>query len=180
MLKRDTRARFVRTGLFAQKYQLWTPSAGHTRTTFPVAKYEELIAQQMSTPVAIMRVDSERRQWWMFHNDIFWEDEGLTPTEVEALLLDRERKRQRRVERAIAAVQQQNGKRATAGSRQPIPDDVKMFVWQRDNGNCVKCGSQSNLEFDHIIPVAMGGSNTARNIQLLCETCNRSKGASLG
>jgi hypothetical protein len=25
----------------------------------------------------------------------------------------------------------------------------------------------------------MGGSNTARNLQLLCETCNRAKGASI-
>jgi 5-methylcytosine-specific restriction endonuclease McrA len=43
----------------------------------------------------------------------------------------------------------------------------------------VKCGSQRSLEFDHIIPVALGGSNTARNIQLLCEGCNRAKGAAL-
>jgi len=59
--------------------------------------------------------------------------------------------------------------------RLSIPDDVKMFVWKRDQGKCVKCGSQTNLEFDHIIPVSKGGSNTARNIQLLCESCNRKK-----
>jgi len=63
--------------------------------------------------------------------------------------------------------------------RQPIPDEVKMFVWQRDKGRCVICGSQENLEFDHIIPVSKGGSNTARNIQLLCEKHNRSKGGNL-
>ena len=63
--------------------------------------------------------------------------------------------------------------------RQPIPDDVKMFVWQRDNGRCVICGSQENLEYDHIIPISKGGSNTARNIQLLCEKHNRSKGGNL-
>lgn len=63
--------------------------------------------------------------------------------------------------------------------RLPIPDDAKIFVWQRDNGRCVICGSQENLEYDHIIPISKGGSNTARNIQLLCEKHNRSKGADL-
>ena len=63
--------------------------------------------------------------------------------------------------------------------RQPIPNDVRVFVWQRDGGRCVKCGSQENLEYDHIIPVSKGGSNTARNIQLLCEKCNRSKSVNI-
>jgi hypothetical protein len=60
-------------------------------------------------------------------------------------------------------------------ARKPIPDDVKMFVWQRDGGECIKCGSNENLEFDHIIPIVKGGSNTERNIQLFCEKCNREK-----
>ena len=36
------------------------------------------------------------------------------------------------------------------------------------------------LEFDHLIPFSKGGSNTYRNIQLLCEPCNRSKSAKIG
>jgi Holliday junction resolvasome RuvABC ATP-dependent DNA helicase subunit len=63
--------------------------------------------------------------------------------------------------------------------RQSISDDVKMIVWQRDKGHCAKCDSQKNLEYDHIIPISKGGSNTARNIQLLCEKCNRSKSANI-
>jgi hypothetical protein len=63
--------------------------------------------------------------------------------------------------------------------RRSIAQDVKMFVWQRDQGKCVYCGDNRDLEFDHIIPVSMGGSNTARNLQLLCEPCNRSKGGNL-
>ena len=31
--------------------------------------------------------------------------------------------------------------------------------------------------FDHIIPLALGGINDVTNIQLLCESCNKSKGA---
>jgi hypothetical protein len=60
-------------------------------------------------------------------------------------------------------------------TRQPIPVEVKREVWRRDEGMCSKCGSRENLEYDHIIPVSKGGSNTVRNIELLCQNCNRIK-----
>ncbi len=62
-----------------------------------------------------------------------------------------------------------------SGGRQSIPERVRHEVWRRDEGRCVECGSQENLEFDHIIPVSKGGANTARNLQLLCQSCNRAK-----
>ncbi len=61
-----------------------------------------------------------------------------------------------------------------------IPQDVRDAVWRRDGGKCVQCGSNKRLEFDHIIPIAKGGSNTYRNIQLLCEECNRTKSDKIG
>jgi hypothetical protein len=63
------------------------------------------------------------------------------------------------------------------GRREAIPEHVRHEVWRRDQGRCVVCGSQEQLEFDHIIPISRGGSNTARNIELRCEPHNRSKGA---
>ena len=63
--------------------------------------------------------------------------------------------------------------------RQAIPEKVRHSVWRRDEGRCVKCGSQEKLEYDHIIPWSKGGSDTERNIQLLCERCNRTKSASI-
>ncbi|MDR0229584.1 MAG: HNH endonuclease [Flavobacteriaceae bacterium] len=45
---------------------------------------------------------------------------------------------------------------------------------------CVQCGSNYKLEFDHIIPFSEGGANTYRNIQLLCENCNRTKSNKIG
>jgi hypothetical protein len=60
-------------------------------------------------------------------------------------------------------------------AREAIPKAVQREVWRRDAGKCQRCGSRENLEFDHIIAVARGGSCTARNIQLLCPTCNRTK-----
>ena len=64
--------------------------------------------------------------------------------------------------------------------REPIPQDVQDRVWNRDGGKCVKCGSQQKLEFDHIIPFSKGGSNSYRNLQLLCESCNREKHNKIG
>ena len=64
-------------------------------------------------------------------------------------------------------------------ARAAIPSSVRQEVWRRDGGVCVKCGSRRNLEYDHIVPVSKGGSNTVRNIELLCEACNRSKSASI-
>jgi hypothetical protein len=80
----------------------------------------------------------------------------------------------RLVKREIEAFEQFETSRLER--REPVPDDVRMFVWRRDGGKCVKCGSGELLEFDHIIPVIEGGSNTERNLQLLCEPCNRGKG----
>lgn len=61
-----------------------------------------------------------------------------------------------------------------------ITDRVKNLVWNRDGGKCVECGSREKLEFDHIIPFSKGGSNGYRNIQLLCEECNRRKSNNIG
>lgn len=66
------------------------------------------------------------------------------------------------------------------GNREPIPQDVMDKVWNRDGGKCVKCGSQENLEFDHLIPVSKGGATTYRNMQLLCKKCNIEKSNIIG
>ncbi|GAH51491.1 unnamed protein product, partial [marine sediment metagenome] len=61
----------------------------------------------------------------------------------------------------------------------------------RDNFTCQQCGfhqmredkpwlpDMSNLECDHIIPLARGGETEMSNLQTLCRDCNRRKGISL-
>lgn len=57
-----------------------------------------------------------------------------------------------------------------------IPSAVKLEVWKRDKGQCVQCGSNTNLHFDHVIPYSKGGSSlVAQNIQLLCAKHNLAK-----
>lgn len=57
-----------------------------------------------------------------------------------------------------------------------IPQAVKHAVWQAAGGRCGACGSQQNLQFDHVQPVALGGISTPDNLQLLCGSCNLRRG----
>lgn len=61
------------------------------------------------------------------------------------------------------------------GNRTTIPMDIATAVWNRDGGKCCICGSNENLEFDHIIPISKGGATTFRNLQILCKNCNIKK-----
>lgn len=77
------------------------------------------------------------------------------------------------------------GVRSEADARLFVParlitQEVKDMVWRRDQGRCAQCGGQERLEFDHIIPFSRGGASTYRNIQLLCEACNRRKSNRIG
>lgn len=60
-------------------------------------------------------------------------------------------------------------------SRQ-IPTSVKVHVWKRDQGQCVMCGANDNLHFDHDVPFSKGGSSiTPANVKLLCARHNLEK-----
>jgi hypothetical protein len=50
----------------------------------------------------------------------------------------------------------------SSARREPISEDVRMFVWRRDGGRCVECGSNKNLEFNHVIPLAEGRQQRAK------------------
>jgi hypothetical protein len=57
-----------------------------------------------------------------------------------------------------------------------IPTQVKVEVWARDKGQCIRCGSNENLHFDHDLPFSKGGTSlTAVNVRILCMRCNLKK-----
>ncbi|MBC9786620.1 HNH endonuclease [Heliobacterium chlorum] len=69
--------------------------------------------------------------------------------------------------------------------RQYLPQWLKDGVFFRDKGRCQLCGidltrllnAGSKIHYDHIIPLELGGNNDPTNFQILCESCNTSKGA---
>ena len=111
-----------------------------------------------------------------FHNYTYQESMEM----IEIAGNQVEKQRLKRLNRKISRKVTEKYDKSPFNSREAISEDVQNQVWNRDGGKCVKCSSQEKLEFDHIIPVSKGGSNTARNIQLLCEKCNRSKSNNIG
>jgi hypothetical protein len=70
--------------------------------------------------------------------------------------------------------------RPTAPGSRHIPAEVKRRVYERDGGQCTyvdgrghRCSGRSMLEYDHIVPYALGGPATFENTRLRCATHNR-------
>jgi hypothetical protein len=79
------------------------------------------------------------------------------------------------LEGAIALSSQTRLAKQDGSHSRYIPREIRQRVWQRYGGRCAECGDGQYLEFDHIIPVAKGGSNSDANVQLLCRKCNLKK-----
>ncbi len=77
----------------------------------------------------------------------------------------------------IKSAKRRPAKRKPA-KRKHIPKAVRDAVMERDNYTCVYCGSTNNPELDHNEAHANDGSDDIDNLQVLCRSCNRRKGAS--
>lgn len=57
-----------------------------------------------------------------------------------------------------------------------FPKNVWPYLIETFGAVCLKCGATESLTLDHVVPVALGGENTIENAQILCHSCNASKG----
>ncbi len=122
---------------------------------------------------------------WLFRDDIYAAAREPRASEREEVLLRikalhfQTSDSLKRLREQVANFEAVESLTKNRTSRQPIPDDVKLLVWTRDGGVCVKCGASKELHFDHIIPLSRGGGDQAENIQLLCRACNLAKSTRL-
>lgn len=148
---------------------------------------EEYLATR-TAPLSITRLrnsngsDPAPVDWlWLYRDALYVTERPPRPSEVEEVIL-RIKALHARADEALRRLREEVAnfdaiaEFAEADSaRRPIPDDVKLVVWARDKGRCVRCGGATELHFDHIIPLAKGGGDQAENIQILCRICNLSK-----
>lgn len=122
-----------------------------------------------------INITTNDRHFWLYDGWIFKTTREYEQEEAQLLILEEIDKERRKFERLKAKFSDTHTDKLEGKRREKIPTKVRIEVWRRDNGQCVSCGSRERLEYDHIIPVSRGGSSTARNIELLCEKCNREK-----
>lgn len=140
------------------------------------AEFEQAKTTQSQIPCLVVRSEDLGRSWWWFEETFYYSDDsGLDSSDVLALVRDKQRRQQRQVQRAHDLLSAE----AAGPRREPITRDIRRAVFDRDGGKCVECGSNFDLQYDHILPVAHGGATTIENLQILCSDCNRRKSDSI-
>ena len=64
--------------------------------------------------------------------------------------------------------------RADAKRRQ-IPARYRAVVMRHYGYKCTECGATTDIQVEHVVPVAFGGSNEPANLTVLCGTHNRQR-----
>jgi hypothetical protein len=163
---------------FLWSERFWFAGTGCPPVQFSRVRYGSMLYRHQEGAEPIPVVYSGTRQWWWWQDAFYWETGDYEAGDVKALLFQRERRKQRELEHAhtLMAVAE-TGERVR--KRDPIPEAVKLAVFRRDEDRCQEGGSTELIQYDHIIPFSMGGSNEVENLQLLCAPCNRAKGGRL-
>ena len=143
------------------------------RVTLEQFRTQERLSQ--TTPVCYAVLDG--KGYWRFAGRWYVDTLGLDPEAARNRLLALQLKEQAVREREADLVAR--GDAPLPGERRPVHGDVRAQVFRRDGGRCVACGGDADLQIDHVVPVRLGGGNSAGNLQVLCGPCNRRKGASV-
>jgi hypothetical protein len=98
--------------------------------------------------------------WELRPSELHASDKGLLILFEETL--EKDRQKWDRLRRNVSA---------SAADPEFIPEGLRVGIWRRAGGKCMKCGGRQQLDFSYLTPQNRGGTATAENIQLLCARC---------
>lgn len=148
------------------------------------AHREERIAYQQklhSTKVPVVK--AYKKIWWAKNSEKFSQErkrpENAARRRERAKIWYDETYYAKHREKFLA----RNAKRRALKAATQVEDIDFRQILLKSNGVCGICGEPFDLfgiDFDHIIPLARGGTHTKENIQATHSRCNRAKGAKVG
>jgi hypothetical protein len=158
------------------RYGLFSMRKGHARLRVGSSTSTPRMSRRMSSASSLRNQESSalrlgkigERTYWHFQNRFYWENDGLMPDEVRALLLTQQERQRGRIKRAQAMVAMGMQPQDQPRRRDLIPDDVKQFVWMRmvaDAGSARHRRSFSSSKSSRSLWAA---ASNPENLQILC------------
>ncbi|MEP7027716.1 MAG: HNH endonuclease signature motif containing protein [Candidatus Eisenbacteria bacterium] len=142
----------------------------------PPQRIEPLSAQRYSIQVTVSKATHDKirqAQALLRHANPSGDLAIVLDHMADAFLLQKQKRKQ-------AATQRPQAKLRSSNSPRHVSARVRRAVWERDAGRCTfvgdtghRCGACEFLEFDHVTPVARGGSPSVEGMRLRCRTHNQ-------
>jgi 5-methylcytosine-specific restriction endonuclease McrA len=174
-LRQDGNARIFadRGGIFFRKRR-WFVGSGAPPFEIPDDRWRHMAVAQIDEP-QYLATWRDRAFWW-YDDTFYWSTAGAyASADIKALLYSRQRQSKRELEHAhaVLAASTSPAKR----KREPIPKDVRHAVWARDEGRCVECDSDFDIQYDHVIPFSMAARQPLRTCSFFARAATRRREA---
>jgi 5-methylcytosine-specific restriction endonuclease McrA len=111
-------------------------------------------AQQAQASKPVLLCQDGRRNLWPYLDGFWWDDDDLDAEDIKALVLQRKRQKEQKLRSARSLMRAEENGRPT---RTPVSTELRRAVFERDGGRCVECGSNFDIQYDHIGLEVAGG-----------------------
>lgn len=122
---------------------------------------DDMLIRQQSNPAHAQAIDAQSR--------------ARRPWDSERHLKENHTEEEWKRKLDYFSIKNQERREYSVGQLSP---GIREHLFALQKGLCNGCGSVlTDSHLDHVVPLVRGGTNTDDNVQLLCPTCNLSKGS---